>query len=188
MRSPFRGYVKVCNKSDATLTRQQSLSERSTCGDNPGNGFLCSIYSPRPVSNTLSYAFAVTTNRTNCCKCFQLHWTDGPATGKSAIVQAINIDDDVPTIYPGQQFGILTAGGGGYNHPEGCLAQYNAIWGRAMGGIYGPKDCEKLPSALQGSCYWRWNWVGGDMIGWPVAFDQVECPSELTSVSGCSNF
>lgn len=59
--------------------------------------------------------------------------------------------------------------------------------GERNGGVHEAKGCEGLPPNLQGGCYWRFNWGGGDMLGWDIQYRQVECPERLTSLSGCNN-
>jgi hypothetical protein len=118
------GQVKVCNKNDEHLTNQQAARVESSCSD--GAGFLCSDFQARPVAEDLSYGFVITKGSENCCKCFQLEWTDGPAMGKKMQVQAINsggnLENDV------RDFIVLTPGGGVGPNPEGCAAQFGYDW------------------------------------------------------------
>jgi Glycosyl hydrolase family 45 len=77
------GAVKVCNKNDTPFSSQQGLSVGTACADkNPGGGYLCTAYSPKPISDNFSYAFAVTNGGSYCCKCYELQWTNGPSVGK----------------------------------------------------------------------------------------------------------
>lgn len=57
--------------------------------------------------------------------------------------------------------------------------------GGDYGGVTSRQGCEKLPSNLQGGCYWRFNWARGDMSGWDIQYEQVSCPSRLTDISKC---
>lgn len=58
--------------------------------------------------------------------------------------------------------------------------------GNQNGGVGTRDDCLNLPTNLQGGCYWRFNWARGNINGWSVTYNQVQCPSRLTSISGCS--
>lgn len=49
------------------------------------------------------------------------------------------------------------------------------------------EECEVLPENMHAGCYWRWNWARGDTNQWAVEYNQIQCPNELTSVSGCNN-
>lgn len=57
--------------------------------------------------------------------------------------------------------------------------------GNNNGGVANRTACERLPSNLQGGCYWRFNWGKGDLIGWDINYTPVTCPDRLTSISGC---
>ncbi|OIW30180.1 barwin-like endoglucanase [Coniochaeta ligniaria NRRL 30616] len=178
------GSVAVCDKSDNPLTSARGASATSGC-DKSGTGFLCSDYAPRPVSGDLSLGFAITNNVENCCKCFELFWTDGGAAGKRMQVQIINSGGSVDG--GRRQFIILSPGGGVGPNTAGCDAQFGYDWGRQYGGVTQREGCESLPDNLQGGCYWRWNWANGEVNGWNVTYNQISCPDALTSVSGCSN-
>jgi hypothetical protein len=73
--------------------------------------------------------------------------------------------------------------------PEECdgdrIANYCLFRGGNNGGISDRSDCENLPTNLQAGCYWRFNWAGGDVNGWDIAYKQVSCPDRLKGVSGC---
>jgi Glycosyl hydrolase family 45 len=58
--------------------------------------------------------------------------------------------------------------------------------GSTVGGVDQSAACASLPSNLQAGCYWRYNWAGGDLIGWNIYYEDVDCPDRLTSISGCS--
>lgn len=57
--------------------------------------------------------------------------------------------------------------------------------GDKNGGLKNRDDCAKLPSVLQGGCYWRWNWAKGDLNRWDVNYERVSCPQRLVDISGC---
>ena len=180
----YSGQLNVCSKDDKILPLNEADSRASSCDTtSPGNAYLCSSYQPRPVSDTLTYAFAVTKGMENCCKCFELAWTDGPSVGKKMQVQVIN--QGGTTDNNSRAFMILTPGGGVGPNIQGCEAQYGYDWGRKYGGVVKAEDCVTLPDHLQAGCYWRWNWAKGDVNGWNVEYNQIECPRQLTEVSGC---
>jgi hypothetical protein len=58
--------------------------------------------------------------------------------------------------------------------------------GNQNGGVDSSAACGNLPQNLQGGCYWRYNWARGGINGWNINYEQVQCPSRLTSISGCS--
>lgn len=75
--------------SPLAASRPQFLSDQTT---HAGTAYLCDTYSPWPVTETLSYGFAIMRNKANCCKCYELVWRSGtPAAGKRMQVQVINI-------------------------------------------------------------------------------------------------
>ncbi len=77
------------------------------------------------MTNDLSYGFAVTNGAENCCKCFELLWTDGYGAGKRMQVQAINEGGSTDN---GRDFIILTPGGGVGPNAGGCNSQYGDGW------------------------------------------------------------
>lgn len=116
------GYVQVCDKNDQVLSQSQGNSEQSSCASsNAGNAFLCSHYSPEPQTEDFSYGFAITDGSENCCKCFELTWTDGPARDKRMQVQVINEGGSTDN---GRDFIILMPGGGVGPTAKGCQAQF----------------------------------------------------------------
>ncbi|KAK3356418.1 family 45 glycosyl hydrolase [Lasiosphaeria hispida] len=178
------GSVMVCGKNDRALSASNGEKENTACASsNAGNAFLCSAYQARPVSDTLSYGFAVTDGVENCCKCFELQWTDGPSVGKKIQVQVINEGGNVEN--GSRQFIILTPGGGVGPNPKGCNDQFGYDWGRQYGGVVKAEDCVTLPDSLQAGCYWRWNWAKGEVNGWNIEYNQITCPEQLSGVSGC---
>jgi hypothetical protein len=80
-----------------------------------------------PVTDTLSYGFAVINGAANCCKCFQLTWTSGAARGKQMVVQAINLFEPSGDVKAGDVV-VLTPGGGSGPNEVGCRAQYGTTW------------------------------------------------------------
>ncbi|SPN98618.1 uncharacterized protein DNG_01663 [Cephalotrichum gorgonifer] len=191
-----RGAAASCRADNTRFPLQQSLLAASAC--NGGAAFLCAAYQPVPVSDTLSYGFAILMGgaagpaNPACCRCYEAQWTSGAAAGKKIVVQVVNIAESSGT---GNDIGagdliLITPGGGVGPHPEGCRAQYGQrfanSWGADYGGVTSRENCANLPDDLQGGCYWRYNWAGGEVNGWDIIYQPVTCPSRLTEISGCA--
>lgn len=183
-RSNATGLVEVCNVDNNPIAD----SRRIASGCDNGAAYMCDSYLPIPVSEDFSYGFAVAPGY-NCCKCYELFWLNGYAAGKRMVVQVVNwMPDEEEGTDAGRpgDFAILTPGGGTGPHETGCIRQYGSTWGEDYGGVSSMSDCEQLPENLQGGCYWRWNWAGGEITGWDVEYKEVECPARLTAVSSCT--
>jgi hypothetical protein len=116
----------VCDKSDNPLSNNRADREASSCDTkNKGGAFLCSDYQAKPLTNDMSIGFAVTDGIENCCKCFELQWTDGPSRGKRMQVQVINEGGSTDD---GREFVILTPGGGVGPNQQGCNEQFGYDW------------------------------------------------------------
>ena len=87
------------------------------------NGFLCDSYSPKPVIEQPSYGFAIMNGTQNYCKCFQLTWRSGAATGKQTVTQASN-GFDLTGGLEATDMVILSSGGGHGPKDAGCNKQY----------------------------------------------------------------
>ncbi|CAI4210520.1 unnamed protein product [Parascedosporium putredinis] len=187
LQGSVSGQVMVCNKDDQPYNNDQSNSVASSCGESSEGanlGYLCSDYQPRPVAENLAYGFAITDGIENCCKCFELQWTEGPAAGKKMQVQIINEGGSVSESGT-RDFILLTPGGGVGPNSQGCSAQYGLDWGRQWGGVSQASDCENIPTNMQAGCYWRWNWARGDVNTWGLQYQPITCPESLTAISGC---
>jgi hypothetical protein len=79
------------------------------------------------VDEYLSYGFATMMGADKCCKCYQLTWTSGSASGKSMIVQAINAAAPSGDVTSNDVI-IYTPGGGGGPNSAGCKSQYGSTW------------------------------------------------------------
>ncbi|KAH8891786.1 barwin-like endoglucanase [Thozetella sp. PMI_491] len=178
-----QGVPAVCDINNKQLNSITGLNVKSGC-DTGGQGYLCDKYIPTPVADDMSYGFAAM-GAGSCCKCYQLQWTSGNAQGKRMIVQAIDLTTGSSNVGSGDVV-ILTPGGGVGPYDSGCRSQYGTSWGGQNGGVNNGQSCQGLPQNLQGGCYWRFNWARGDVNGWGVTYQQVTCPSKLTSISGCS--
>ncbi|KAM7203935.1 glycoside hydrolase [Rhypophila sp. PSN 637] len=177
-----QGSPKVCDINNNPLANGLS----ATTGCSSGIGYLCDTYVPVPVSDTLSYGFATVGPTASCCKCYQLTWTSGAAKGKQMVVQVINSFGSGTNDVKGNDMVILAPGGGAGPNEAGCRSQYGRNWGSNNGGVTSGAECANLPQNLQGGCYWRYNWARGAINTWNIDYQQVACPSRLTSISGCS--
>ena len=143
----------------------------------------------------------------NCAQCFELTWKDGfvpgqgtgahpDIIGKRHIVQIINTGGDVSHSFDLQ---IPTAGRGLFL--DGCARQYPGYdagifdCDNPFGGCDDLAQCDPLPDGLKDGCAWRYDMQDGAFIyGWrqdfgqtdnPLAdFRRVQCPVELSSISG----
>ncbi|CAE6384578.1 unnamed protein product [Rhizoctonia solani] len=157
--------VRTCDKSNNPLS---DYNAQSGCGSGPA--YACSNNSPWAVNDNLAYGFSAVklqggTEASWCCQCYELTFTSGP-----------------------NHFDLMIPGGGVGIFGQGCATQYGAPskgWGDQYGGVSSRSECSQLPSALQAGCYWRFDWFkGADNPS--VSFKQVSCPSQLTSITGCS--
>ncbi|KAF7263922.1 hypothetical protein GWI33_000903 [Rhynchophorus ferrugineus] len=164
-----------------------NASVKSGCDDG-GTSYVCNNQQPWVASNSLAYGFVAAsfsggTDNSKCCICLQLDFT-GSLSGKSMIVQVTNTGSDLGTNHfdiqmPGSGVGIFT---------RGCYSQWNAPWsgwGQQYGGVSSDSECYQLPSQLQSGCHFRFNWFQ-NADNPQVNFQQVTCPSALTSITGCS--
>ncbi|KAK7517852.1 glycoside hydrolase [Phyllosticta citriasiana] len=178
-----KGSVRACAKNNSPL---KDVNAQGVCQG--GTAYSCADFQPKVVNETFAYGFAGHGAKSAdvCCKCYQFTWTDGPAQGKSMIVQAVN-SGGLPSP---DDFDIYTPGGGVGNYADACSKQYGAPnkgWGKQYGGVKSPDACNQLPANLQEGCKWRWTWAGGNINMKKVNYVQVECPQELTGISGCTN-
>lgn len=111
----------------------------------------------------------------------RLEFTSGPAQGKTMIVQSTNTGGDLGS----NHFDILMPGGG-VGLFDGCSTQYGqALPGAQYGGVSSRDECDQMPEALKEGCYWRFDWFGNSDNP-DVSFSRVQCPTEITSKSGCT--
>ncbi|KAI9740430.1 MAG: hypothetical protein M1834_005010 [Cirrosporium novae-zelandiae] len=190
------GVVKSCNADNEELS---DTSTTNACDG--GTAYSCSDFQPIEVNSTFSYGFAGhgNTATATCCQCYEFTWTSGAGEGKSMIVQAVNAGGITDT-----DFDIYTVSsrivapwcggddakepGGGVGSEEACDSQYGAAttgWGEQYGGVQSDSACDELPCELEDGCHWRWEWAGGTINEWTITYNQVNCPTVLTDISGC---
>lgn len=124
--------AKVCDKSNALLSQQNGISAVSGCSSG-GTGYLCDSYQPLPVSSDLTYGFAIqvgggtTGENPNCCKCLEIQWVSGAASGKKMIAQVVTPGGTGGNVKNGDII-ILTPGGGVGPFASGCTNQYGSSY------------------------------------------------------------
>ncbi|KAK5653922.1 hypothetical protein OQA88_7847 [Cercophora sp. LCS_1] len=188
-----RGVARVCDKGNKLLDQNTGLRANSGCANGgSSSAYMCDSYQPVPLSNDLAYGFAIQVSSNQnadnaaCCKCYEVKWLSGSAINKTMIVQILT---------PGGSGGdvkvndlILYLPGGGVGPlSTGCTNQYgnSFSWGEQRGGHKNREACEGLPSNLIGGCYFRFNWLRGEVNGWDIQYTPTQCPSRLTEISGC---
>ena len=124
--------VATCDKNNKPIADLQTALFTATGCQAGGGAYLCSSFAPIPVNDTLSYGFAiqVTGNNNvgdnpNCCKCYEVNWTSGPASEKNKrmIVQIVTPGGTGGDVKVGDLI-ILSPGGGLGPFDTGCARQY----------------------------------------------------------------
>ena len=96
---------------------------------NGGNAFMCDTYQPIPISNDVSYGFAIQVSDSqngdnpNCCKCHEVKWTTGAGINKTMVVQIVTPGGSGDPVKRNDLI-ILTPGGGLGPLSSGCPNQY----------------------------------------------------------------
>jgi len=177
-----------------------------------GSAAACANNQPFMVTSSLSMGFAAAavsgshglTGDENCGQCFELRFTDtihsdgnwGGAhpdlVGKRMIVQVTNIGYDVSGAH---SFDIQIPGAGQGIFTNGCPAQFAGFSSgdfdcdNNYGGCDSAAGCDRLPVELQEGCKWRYTWYrwlveSGQTNNPFVDFRRVQCPVQLTDISG----
>nr|UZH44861.1 cellulase [Glenea cantor] len=183
LKDPTGTPVASCAADGSTKI---SASTQSSCIG--GTSYMCSNQQPSVVNETfaLGYVAASFTGGADtnmCCACMLLSFQDS-LQGKKMLVQVTNTGGDLGA----NQFDIAIPGGGVGIFTQGCSSQWgcpSSGWGDQYGGVSSASDCSQLPEVLQDGCKFRFEFMGG-VSNPPVTFEQVECPSELISVTGCN--
>ncbi|KXS15255.1 glycoside hydrolase family 45 protein [Gonapodya prolifera JEL478] len=180
--------ARSCSKSGVTLS---SPNIRNGCGGGgengpeDGNAYTCIDNQPWAVNDGLAFGFAAApfADSEDCCACYELTFTDGPASGKKLVVQKINTGGDLSH----NQFDLQIPGGG-LGIFDGCSAQFGVdanTWGQRYGGVSSADGCGVLPAQLQNGCRFRFGWFkGANNPG--ASFRRVTCPRALVAKSACS--
>ncbi|KAK6537129.1 hypothetical protein TWF694_011328 [Orbilia ellipsospora] len=176
----------VCDANGNRITNNP-INAASSCDG--GNAYMCTNQTPWAVNDNVAYGFAAVSiagsNEQHwCCSCYELTLTSGPAAGKKYVVQATNTGGDLGS----NQFDLAIPGGG-FGIFNGCAKEFpgtpSSNWGAQYGGVSSRSQCSGLPSALQAGCNFRFDWFAGSDNP-SVSFVEVQCPSAITSVSGCT--
>ncbi|GME70689.1 unnamed protein product [Ambrosiozyma monospora] len=183
--SSLKTAVIGCDSNDKSLEPANTL--KSGC-ESGGNTFSCSDQHAFSISDDLAYGFAAgklteMTTDEMACTCFNLTFTSSAIAGKQMVVQVTNTgeySDD-------HHFDLAMPGGGVGGYPDGCTNEFGSgyTWGKTYGGISSLSDCDNIPEILQEGCRFRFQWLQG-ADNPTVSYEQVVCPSELTSISGCT--
>lgn len=97
------------------------------------------------------------------------------------VVQSTNTGSDLGT----NHFDLLMPGGG-VGIFDGCTSEFGtSLAGAQYGGISTQSQCDSYPAILQDGCNWRFDWFGNSDNP-SLTFEQVQCPTEITDVSGCT--
>ncbi|MBN2194787.1 MAG: hypothetical protein JW751_18370 [Polyangiaceae bacterium] len=200
---PDQGSAKSCDASGNVMSNRD---EQSACFG--GGAYQCWSMAPWAVSSTLAYGFAAF-NEGACGACYQIEFTgstssgyDDPGSaallGKVMIVQKINTGG-----IGGGQFDLLIPGGG-VGDFDACSNSWGASdLGERYGGFFlqcrnqnsgnrsaaiecARSKCQQVfngkPDLLDG-CLWWTDW--GNLADNPnFNYQQVNCPSAITAVSG----
>lgn len=178
-------YVKSCRRDGYSAFEHPNAV--SGC-QNGGEAFTCNNQQPWAVNDQLAYGFAAAhipglSEQDRCCACYKLDFTSGPVQGKSMIVQITNSGSDV-----GEHQFDLQIPGGGVGIFNGCQSQWNAPWdgwGNRYGGVNSRDECYQLPGEIRDGCLFRFDWFRG-ADNPTMTYSKVDCPHELTSITGCS--
>ncbi|KAK3256670.1 hypothetical protein CYMTET_34205 [Cymbomonas tetramitiformis] len=201
--------MHVC---DADGNIIEDINSVSVC--DAGVAGTCPSNQPWMVRDNLSYGFAAAavsgdhglTGDDNCGQCYQLIFTSGKhdpdgdnwggahpdLAGKSMVIQVTNIGYDVSGDH---SFDILIPAAGQGYYTTGCSIQFsgysseNFDCGNNYGGCDDVSGCAELPAALRSGCEWRFEWykwltADGQTNNPYVDFRRVQCPKNITDVSG----
>jgi len=108
------------------------------------------------------------------------------------IVQVTNIGYDVTGEH---SFDLQIPGAGQGLFADGCQRQFSGYsqgdfdCDNRYGGCNDRGGCNRLPPALRAGCEWRYDWYqwlqeGGRTNNPYVDFRRVQCPQQLTNISG----
>lgn len=154
-----------------------------------GDAYMCSNQQPFAINSTLAFGFIAASIvggdvSTMCCSCVLMTFNDGTAAGKQMVAQITNTGDDLTD----NHFDIAIPGGGVGYYTDGCTSQWDAPsggWGEVYGGVSDEASCSELPTELQSGCDWRWDFLDG-ADNPTVSFVEIECPAQITDITGCT--
>ncbi|KAI8132779.1 hypothetical protein DS838_001875 [Geotrichum bryndzae] len=175
--------VAACKADGKTIS---DVNDQSGC--NGGDSYMCSNQQPFALNSTLAFGFVAASmvgygESNMCCTCVLLTFNDGPVAGKQMVAQVTNTGSDLSS----NHFDIAMPGGGFGIFSQGCPNQWNSPasnWGQTYGGVSSASECSNLPSELQTGCDWRWDFLE-NADNPSVSFVEIECPSQITDITGC---
>jgi oxalate decarboxylase/phosphoglucose isomerase-like protein (cupin superfamily) len=182
-KAPITAPVRTCQKDGVSIIGD--VNAQSGCGGGPA--YTCTNNAPWAINDRLAYGFAAAnfkgqTENDWSCACYRLRFTSTAIAGKEMIVQVTNTGGDL-----GVDHFDIQIPGGGVGIFNGCSSQWGAPsngWGDRYGGVRSINECNQLPGQLQNGCRFRFEWFqGADNPA--MTFQAVQCPSELTNISGC---
>ncbi|XP_056637460.1 endoglucanase-like [Diorhabda sublineata] len=181
----YKTPVKACQADGVTANDPENES-----GCVGGQSYICTAQSGFAINSSLAYGFVAArfhgTTRNMCCSCVLFTFQPAELAGKQMLVQVTNTGNAPET--ETNLFDIAMPGSGVGYYTEGCTTQWNSDvhnWGDQYGGVNSEAECYNLPQPLWEGCAFRFKW----MLGYSnpdVSFQEVECPNELLSISGCS--
>ncbi|KAK6537386.1 hypothetical protein TWF694_011573 [Orbilia ellipsospora] len=175
--------LKSCDVNDMVI---QDDTAGNYCGGGPASS--CIDQTPWAVNDTFSYGYASIFIRGAdttewCCSCYELEFLDSDIKGKKMIVQGINVNYNENQI---NWFSLTVPGQADWQGM--CAERFGGTFGEFFGvnatGLTDVSQCDNVPESLQAACRWRYTWYE-NVKGPNATFSRVECPAELTNVSGC---
>ncbi|KAF3905143.1 Endoglucanase-5 [Orbilia brochopaga] len=156
------------------------------CGGGPASS--CIDQTPWAVNDSFSFGYASIFIRGAdstewCCSCYALEFLDSDIKGKKMIVQGINVNYNEDQI---NWFSLTVPGQADWQGM--CEQRFGGTFGEFFGvnatGLTNVTQCDNVPQPLQAACKWRYTWYK-NAKGPNATFTRVQCPAELTKVSGC---
>ncbi|KAF3904794.1 Endoglucanase-5 [Dactylellina cionopaga] len=179
----FLSGLKTCDVNDQYVLDDTA---GNYCGGGPASS--CIEQTPWAVNDTFSYGYASIFIRGEdstswCCSCYELEFTDSDIKGKKMIVQGINVNYNENQI---NWFSLTVPGQADWRGQ--CQERFGGTFGEFFGvnatGLTDVSQCDNVPQKLQAACRWRYTWYQ-DVKGPNATWSRVECPAQLTKVSGC---
>ena len=175
--------VAACKADGKTIS---GVNDQSGCVG--GDSYMCSNQQPFAINSTLAFGFVAASmigygESNMCCTCVLMTFNEGPASGKQMVAQITNTGTDLSS----NHFDIAMPGGGFGLFSTGCTTQWNmpaSAWGQTYGGVSTAEECKNLPSDLQIGCDWRYDFFENSDNP-SVSFVEIECPSQITDITGC---
>ncbi|KAJ6258262.1 Endoglucanase-5 [Drechslerella dactyloides] len=162
----FISGLKTCNVNDQYVLDDTA---GNYCGGGPASS--CIEQTPWAVNDSFSYG------------CYALEFLDSDIKGKKMIVQGINVNYNEDQI---NWFSLTVPGQADWQGM--CEKRFGGTFGEFFGvnatGLTNVTQCDNVPQPLQAACEWRYTWYK-NVKGPNATFARVECPAELTKVSGC---